>query len=137
MLGTRVEARWSMGSSLRQVRVCSYRHAGSGAHPIYLGNSYIDLILPGFRFPSLSRNVAGGSMARSSLRYTVRSSSITYIALRTAFGANFGYTSSLSTRPSISSSLGLPLCVFVMRSAFSYSLCLRMVRAISSSHSLS
>jgi hypothetical protein len=31
MLGTRFEERWIVDSSLRQVRVCHYRHSGSGA----------------------------------------------------------------------------------------------------------
>jgi len=52
MLGTRVETRRIMGSSLRQVRVRRYRHAGSGARLICLGNGFVDLSAAGFRFPS-------------------------------------------------------------------------------------
>jgi len=54
-------------------------------------------------------------MARSLLRYTVQSSSIIFIALRTPLRANSGYTSNSSIRPSTLSFLGLPLCVFPSR----------------------
>jgi cellulose synthase/poly-beta-1,6-N-acetylglucosamine synthase-like glycosyltransferase len=54
MLGTRVKTRRSMDSSLRQVRVCRYRHAGSGAHiNICPGNGTVDLIFLGFQVPEL------------------------------------------------------------------------------------
>jgi hypothetical protein len=61
-------------------------------------------------------------MARSLLQYTVRSSSIIYIALRTPLRANSGYTPNSSIKPSILSSLGLPSCVFLVRF---YRFCLR------------
>lgn len=70
-------------------------------------------------------------MGRSLLRYTARSSSIIYIALRTLLRANFGYTSNSSIRPSTLSSLGLPWCVFTvgvykfcLRTSLSFVLCL-------------
>ena len=83
MLGTGVEARRGMGSSLCQVGV---RHTGSGADRLIpLGMiSRSDVPL---RFSNWSRNVADGPMARSSL-CTVLSSSITYFGLRTASCAN-------------------------------------------------
>ena len=61
-------------------------------------------------------------MARSLLRYTVRSSSTIYTALRTPLRANFGYTSNSSIRPSTLSSLGLPSCVYFVTV---YRFCLR------------
>jgi hypothetical protein len=61
-------------------------------------------------------------MARSLLRYTVRSSSTTYTALRTPLRANSGYTSNSSIRPSTLSSLGLPSCVYFVTV---YRFCLR------------
>ena len=109
MLGTGVKTWRIMGSSLRQVCIRRYRHAGSGARRTVL-EQLVDLTLL-FRFPSWSRNVAGGLMAHFLLPYTVRSSSITYIALRIALRANYGSTSNSSTRRLISSSLGLPSCV--------------------------
>ena len=60
------------------------------------------------RFPSLSRNAGGGSMALSSPHYMVLSSSTIFTVLRTALRASSGYISNSSTKLSISSFLGLP-----------------------------
>ena len=72
--------------------------------------AYILADLTRFRFQSWSRNAGGGSMARSLLRFTARSSSITYTARRIPSRANSGFTSSSSIKHSILSFPGSPLC---------------------------
>jgi hypothetical protein len=52
MLGTRVETRWILGPSLRQVCVRRYRHAGSGACRSVL-ERHPDLTLPPIQVPEL------------------------------------------------------------------------------------
>ena len=95
VLGTGVEARRVVGTSLCQVSVRRHRYPGSGA-VVTLGG--VIGLRDVFRSMSWSRNAGGHSTARSSPHYVARSSSTTYTAHLTASPASSGYMSSSSIR---------------------------------------